>query len=64
MTDKEFQEALANAWLAGARYGWDQSGEGFNAEYLNDVQFELGVRAVNPYTGEVEFIDGADRQRA
>lgn len=64
MTDKELQEALANAWLAGARYGWDISGEGFNAEYLTNTQFDLGVRALNPYTGYVDTIDGADRDRA
>lgn len=64
MIDKEFQEALANAWLAGARAGWDLSAEGHNAEFLNSWWSERGVVLKNPYTGEVEVIDGADRQRA
>lgn len=64
MNDKELQEALANAWLVGARAGWDMSAEGYNAEYLNEFHYEHGVLEVNPYTGEADVIDGADRERA
>jgi hypothetical protein len=31
-----FQRELAVAWAAGARAGWKQSGEGWNAEYPDE----------------------------